>query len=160
MKAEAEKIQKRAAAGADFTSLQKEAFDFSGLKSASPNVSLGKLTRGSLPQDHQEVFQLKPGQVSKLFSDPGGFYVYKVVSEHMIPLSEAKNQIHGTLQSERMQASMQELLGTIKPELNPAYFGGPTPSRPLPHPPAKPEASNKDESKKEAATETTASSPK
>jgi hypothetical protein len=165
MKAEAKKIQARAAAGGDFTALQKEAFDVAGLKAASPNVSLGKLTKGSLPQDHQKVFELKPKQVSELFSDPGGFYVYKVLSENMIPLSEAKNQIHSTLQSERMQASMESLMGTIKPELNPAYFGGAAPpTRPLPPgmkaPPTKPQASTQDQSKKQAAQEAPANAPK
>jgi len=151
MKAEAKQIQAKAAAGGDFTALQKEAFDVAGLKSASPNVSLGKLTRGSLPQDHQKVFDQKPGQVSELFSAPDGFYVYKVVSEQMIPLTEAKPQIHSTLQSERMQASMELLLGHVNPELNLAYFGGPTPA---------PQTSPQGGAKKEASQEAPATAPK
>src|SRR3989440_5572947 len=54
MKAEAEKIHTAAAANGDFEALQKEAFEVSGLKSASPNVKLGKVTRANLPENHQK----------------------------------------------------------------------------------------------------------
>lgn len=134
LNAEAKKIQAKAAAGGDFAALQKEAFDRAGLTSPSPSASLGKMTRGRLPKDHQKVFDLKPGQVSELFTDSDGFYIYRVVSEQMIPLADVKKQIHSALQNERMKASMHSLLGSITPELNPAYFGGPAPDDALPSP--------------------------
>jgi hypothetical protein len=93
-----------------------------------------------------------------LFSHPDGFYVYKLVSEQMIPLTEAKTQIHSTLQSERMQASMELLLGSVDPELNPAYFGSPAPDRPSPD--QAPQASPQGGAKKEAAQESPATAPK
>src|SRR5580704_1946740 len=158
MKAEAEQVQAKAAAGGDIIALQKEAFDVAGLKSAAPKVSLGKLTLGKLPQDLQKAFDLKPGQVSELFSHPDGFYVYKLVSEQMIPLTEAKTQIHSTLQSDRMQASMELLLGSVDPELNPACFGSPAPDRPSPD--QAPQASPQGGAKKEAAQESPATAPK
>jgi parvulin-like peptidyl-prolyl cis-trans isomerase-like protein len=158
MKAEAMKVRAKAAAGGDFAALQKEAFDVAGLKSASANVNLGKKTRGSLSQDHQKVFDLKPGQVSEVFAGPDGFYVYRVVAEQMIPLTEAKTKIHSTLQGERMQASMELLLGPVELELNPAYFGGPTPDRALPSP--APQVSPQGEVKKEPAQEAPAPAPR
>jgi hypothetical protein len=133
MKAEAEKIHAAAAAGGDFQQLQQQAFEAAHLKSSSPNVSLGKLPIGRLPLDHQKVFDLERGQVSGLISDSTGYYVYKVVSKEMTPLSQAKPEIHNLIQAQKMQASTDALLKTISSEVNADYFGGlPSTSRPKP----------------------------
>ena len=133
MKAEAEKIHGAAAAGGDFQRLQQQAFESAYLKSSSPNVSLGKLPIGRLPLDHQKVFELERGQVSELISDSTGYYVYKVVSKEMTPLSQAKPEIHNLIQAQRMQASMDALLKSISSEVNADYFGAlPSTSRPKP----------------------------
>lgn len=124
MKREAEQVHARAVKGEDFTKLQKEAFDAAGIQSSSPTVNLGKMGRGSLPQEHEKVFDLQPGTVSELISDPGGYYVYKVVSKQTMPLKEATTDIRNTLQSQRMQDSMQAVIASVKPQLNEAYFGG------------------------------------
>jgi hypothetical protein len=133
MKAEAEKIHGAAAAGGDFQRLQQQAFEAAHLKSSSPNVSLGKLPIGRLPLDHQKVFELEQGQVSELISDSTGYYVYKVVSKEMTPLSQAKPEIHNLIQAQKMQASTDALLKSISSEVNADYFGAlPTTSRPKP----------------------------
>jgi hypothetical protein len=133
MKAEAEKIHGAAAAGGDFQQLQQQAFEAAHLKSSSPNVSLGKLPIGRLPLDHQKVFDLEPGQVSGLISDSTGYYVYKVVSKEMTPLSQAKPEIHNLIQAQKMQASTDALLKAISSEVNADYFGAlPSTSRPKP----------------------------
>jgi len=124
MKDLAEKLHQRAVAGEDFTKLQKEAFQAAGLKAAEPTVSLGKITRGNLPGTHEKVFDLKPGQVSELIADPGGYYVYKSVSQQEIPFAQAKAEIRTTLQAQRMQERMESLINSIHPQLNPEYFGG------------------------------------
>jgi hypothetical protein len=124
MKAEAEKIRQRAAAGEDFTELQKEAFEAAGLKATEPTVSLGKITRGNLPVTHEKVFELQVGQTSQLITDAGGYYVYKVVSKQQVPFAQAKPEIQNTLQTQRMQDRMESLINSIHPQLNPDYFGG------------------------------------
>jgi hypothetical protein len=133
MKAEAEKIHGAAAAGGDFEQLQQQAFEAAHLKSSSPNVSLGKLVIGRLPLDHQKVFELDPGQVSELISDSTGYYVYKVVSKEMTPLSQAKPEIRNLIQVQKMQASTDALLKNISYQVNADYFGAlPAASRPKP----------------------------
>lgn len=124
MKAEAEKIHSEAAAGGDFQKLQQEAFDAAGIKSQSPTVNLGKITREGLPANHQKVFDLQPGQVSELLDDPGGYYVYKVASKAKVPLDQAKGEIHNMLQQQAFRQEMEAMIGSVKPELNQAYFGG------------------------------------
>ena len=137
MKTVAEKIHSEAATGADFQKLQQEAFEAAGIKSQSPNVNLGKLTREGLPTNHQQVFELQAGQVSPLLDDPGGFYIYKVVSKQMVPFEQSEKEIRNFLQQQGFRKQMEAMIGSVKPELNQAYFAGPgqprqTPSMPGP----------------------------
>ena len=125
MQAEAEKIRAKAASGGDFSALQREAYEAMGITLAPPKVNLGKRIPASLPHQHRQVFDLPAGQVSEVLSDANGFYVYKVVSKQLIPLAEAKDQIRGTLQSERLQASAESLFGSMKSKFNDTYFGKP-----------------------------------
>src|SRR5579864_4213141 len=74
----ADSLQARAAAGEDFSKLQKEAFEVAGMKVDSPSVNLPKVRRTGLPPGQAAVFDLKPGQVSQIINDSGGHYVYKL----------------------------------------------------------------------------------
>ncbi|HLK32375.1 MAG TPA: peptidyl-prolyl cis-trans isomerase [Terriglobales bacterium] len=130
MKATAEKIHSEAVAGGDFQKLQKEAFDAAGIQSQSPSVSLGKITHEGLPTNHQKVFDLQAGQVSELLDDPGGFYIYKVVSKQLIPLNQAKGEIRNYLKQQAYRKQIQEMISSVQPELNQTYFGGQAPPAP------------------------------
>src|SRR5262249_49349346 len=50
MKAEADKLRARAAAGEDFKKLQEEAFEKANLKTGTPNTEMGKVRRNVLAQ--------------------------------------------------------------------------------------------------------------
>ncbi|MBZ5599268.1 MAG: peptidyl-prolyl cis-trans isomerase [Acidobacteriia bacterium] len=113
MKAEAEALQKRAAAGEDFSKLQQEAFTFAGQKAKPPQTSLGKLRRNTMQSDHAFVFDLKPGEVSKLISDPSGYFVYKMGEKDTLTLENVKEEIHNTLRAQRMQQSMQSMQQSV-----------------------------------------------
>jgi hypothetical protein len=135
----AEKIRARAAAGEDVQQLQKEAFEAAGIASESPHVSTGKIAAAGLPLTHQKVFELEPGQVSEVFADPSGYYIYKVVSKQMVPLAKVSNEIRKSIASERVREATAALADSIQPELDPMYFGasavssrhpGPTASKP------------------------------
>jgi len=129
MKTKAEALQKRAAAGEDFAALQKEAFLFAGLKSAAPSSSLGKVRRSALPPAHSSVMDLKPGEVSSLIVDQGGYFVYKTGSKETLPLDEVREEIHATLRAQRLQDDMQSIQQSATPTLNDSYFaaGGTVP---------------------------------
>jgi peptidyl-prolyl cis-trans isomerase C len=136
----AESLRTRAAAGEDVTKLQKEAFEKAGMKIESPTVNLPSVRRNGLPQAHTVIFDLKPGEVSQVISDAGGHYIYKMNSKTTIPFDQAKSEIRGRLQTERMRESMDKLNGSFSSTSNEAYFGpggvGPTPPprMPLPRP--------------------------
>jgi len=144
----ADDLRARAAAGEDFLKLQKEAFEAAGMKIESPTVTLPNIRRSGLPPAHAAVFDLKPGEVSQVISDSGGHYIYKVVSKNPMTLDQAKTEIQGKLQSERMKDEMDKLNNSFKVETNEAYFGpgganpsAPRPMRPRPGMPPAPGAS-------------------
>ncbi len=119
----AESLRARAAAGEDFTKLQKEAFEAAGMKIESPTVALPSVRRTGLPPGHVAVFDLKAGEVSQVINDSGGHYIYKVNSKQELPLEQVKNEIHSTLQNQRTREAMDKVNSSFKVETNEAYFG-------------------------------------
>jgi hypothetical protein len=126
----ADTLRERAAAGEDFTKLQKEAFEAANMKMDSPTVNLPKVRRTGLPPGHVAVFELKVGEVSQVITDNGGHYVYKVVTKETLPLDQVKEEIHNTLKSQRMKDMMAKYTDSYKVETNEAYFGPPGPMGP------------------------------
>jgi parvulin-like peptidyl-prolyl isomerase len=125
LKAAAEKIRDRAAAGEDLDKLEKEAFEAAGNKQTAPPTQMGSRRRGVLPPDQDaEVFALNPGQVSKLIENPGGFYLYKVETKRTQPLSEVKDEIQRKLQPEKLNDARTAITGKVKSDFNEKYFGG------------------------------------
>jgi hypothetical protein len=130
----ADSLRARAAAGEDFVKLQKEAFEAAGQKVENPTVNLPKVRRTGLPPAHAAVFDLKPGEVSAVISDNGGHYVYKVVSEEVLPVDQVKDEIHNKLKSERLKDAMDKYNNSFQAIPNEAYFGpAMAPGPPPPH---------------------------
>ena len=120
----ADTLRERAAAGEDFTKLQKEAFEASGTKVESPTVNLPKVRRTGLPPAHAAVFDLKVGDVSAVISDNGGHYVYKVVTKEVLPLDQQlQTEIHNKLKSERLKEMTDKYTNSFQAIPNEAYFG-------------------------------------
>jgi PPIC-type PPIASE domain len=119
----AEDLRTRAAAGEDFTKLQKEAFEAAGMKIDSPTVSLPKVRRTGLPAAHAAVFDLKVGDVSQVINDAGGHYIYKLQARDQLPLDQVKEEIHSKLQNDHTREMMEKINGSYKVETNEAYFG-------------------------------------
>jgi hypothetical protein len=130
----ADSLRERAAAGEDFAKLEKEAFEAAGTKVANPTVSLPPMRRTGLPAAHAAVFDLKVGEVSAVISDNGGHYIYKVVSEEVLPLDKVTEEIHNKLKAERLKEMMDKYTNSFQATQNEAYFGpaGPAgPGRPV-----------------------------
>jgi hypothetical protein len=139
MKKEADALHTRAVAGEDFDALQKAAFTAGGLKATPPSAKIGKVRRTGLPPEHAKVFALKPGEVSAVIPDTGGYFIYKLVSKQEAPLASVKDEIHNTMVGQKMKDAQQEFQSASTPVLNEAYFG---PAQAGPKPPslAKPES--------------------
>ena len=97
--------------------------EHAGLTNAAPDVNLGARRPGTLPEAHESVFDLKPGEVSQVFSDPGSLYIYKVVSIRQVPLSDVKATISSTLQRQMITDKIQQIQKSATIVLNDAYFG-------------------------------------
>jgi len=119
----AEEIRKRWVAGEDAEKLQKEATEHGKAAGAPPTTAIGARRPGTLPEAHEPVFDLKPGEVSQVFADPAAFYIYKVVSVRQIPVSEVKTVISQTLQRQMINDRIQQIQSAVTPELNETYFG-------------------------------------
>jgi hypothetical protein len=122
-KAYVEKVRQQWVAGADPTTLQKEALSRMGLNGSVPDVNLKDQTPTMFPEAHQSIFDMKPGEISQPFNDAGASYLYKMVSESEKPLSEVKAQIARTLHDQMMRDKIKEIQDSVKPVLNEAYFG-------------------------------------
>lgn len=129
MKAEAEKLRAHAVAGEDFSKLQAEAYQAAGIK-AAPNPSLGKIRRISLPRDQVYIMDLKPGEVSPVIEDVNGYFIYKIKEKETLTLEQSREEIKGTLRSQRLQEEAQSIEESAVSTLNGNYFRrqGPPPA--------------------------------
>jgi len=117
----AKKLYEQAKAGADFNKLQAEGFQTLGLQ--NPPDTTFSAAPDALPPQHQNVFDLKPGEVSQLFDQPGAYYFYKMGSIEPLPLDQVNEGIARELQQKKFQAAMESMLKNISPKLNEDYFG-------------------------------------
>jgi PPIC-type PPIASE domain len=114
----------RAFNGEDPDRLQSEAYTEAGIPRTSSNTKMEKVRRGALPPRHETVMDLKPGEVSEVFSDPGGaHFIYKMISKHTLTLEEAKTEIRTAISSQRHRDSMQSFQGDVV--FSDAYFNPP-----------------------------------
>jgi hypothetical protein len=142
MEKEADKIRARAAAGEDFAKLEQEAYVLSAVKGKAPSTKMGKVRRNSLPPAQASVMDLKAGEVSPVLSDQSGYFIYKPGPKDVQPLDKVKEEIKGTLRTQRLQEQMQAVQQAGTPTLDESYFGpemGPGGhGMPLPLPPGGP----------------------
>lgn len=123
MKDAADKLHSRAAAGEDFAKLQEAAYEAAGIKSGSPSANLAKTRRSMLPASQVSVMDMKPGEISPLITDQNGYFIYKLKSKTTMPLEEAREEIHNTLRSQRIQEEMKAVQESAKPSFDEKYFG-------------------------------------
>lgn len=119
----ADDLHVRAVNGEDFDKLQKEAYEGAAVKSTPPPTSNPKVRRNGLPSSQATIFDLKPGEISPVLSEPQGFYIYRMVTKNPLPLAQVKNEIRDALRSQRLDAVRAKMRSAVSADLNPAYFG-------------------------------------
>ena len=144
-KALAEKIRERAAAGEDLDKLQQEAtaaVSPEAAKMPASPTTMGARRRGSLPpHEESQIFELSAGQVSPVFEEPTGFFIYKVESRRVVPLEgDLKTQIARQLEEQRLKDAIEKTIGQVKTELDENYFKPPEPAKAPATAPAPPTA--------------------
>jgi hypothetical protein len=118
----AEALRARAAAGADLLELQKEAFQAAGVKVNAPNTEMGEVRRTSIPAAHLAALDLKAGEVSQVITDGGGHYIYKLEAKKQLTLAQVKDEVRGTLISDRVKETMDKIQHSYTTETNESYF--------------------------------------
>lgn len=126
LQAEGERMRARLAAGEDFDKVQKEAYEAAGFKTPPPPTTIPNWRHDAVPPQQQQLFELKKGELSKVIVEPAGAYAYRVEETTTSPLEQVKPEIESQLANQHMQQQMEALTGTIKPEINQAYFRGMT----------------------------------
>lgn len=129
MKAEAEKLRTRAAAGEDFTKLQQEAYDFAGMKLTASSTRVDKVKKNALLANDASIFDLRKGEVSPVFTDPQGFMIYKVEDTQEQPLADIREEVSRAAQQEKLKSVSEEIQksATENTKYDDAYFAVPAP---------------------------------
>jgi hypothetical protein len=129
MKAEAEKLHTRAAAGEDFTKLQQEAYDFAGMKLTASSTRVDKVKKNALLPNDASIFDLKKGEVSAVITDPQGFMIYKVEDTQEQPLADVKEEVSRASQQEKLKSASEDIQksATENTKYDDAYFAAPAP---------------------------------
>jgi hypothetical protein len=149
LQTEGEKAKARLVAGEEFDKVEKELYATAGFKTPPPPTIIPNWRQEAVPQSEQHLFDLKPKEFSTVMVEPAGAYVYQLQEIKTIPLADVRAQIESLLTRERMQVALQAIRGSVRPELNQAYFhaqpavSGPSPTiapkavtSPTPAPPA------------------------
>lgn len=119
----AQQIRDRLAKGEDAKALQTEAFKHSGQGATEPPVEINGRKRGAMPPSQASIFDLKPGEVSAAFPDPGAFFVYKLVSREVTPLDKATPEVKKAIAKDRLEKAVKDLNSQFDVKLSESYFG-------------------------------------
>lgn len=132
----AQELSARAQKGEPMDKLQNEAFLKLGIPAPSFLPDNGLRRRASFPAGiEKDVFALKPGEVTKLENETGGFTFYRMAARDTYSLDRVKGEIVRDLFREKMDGEMKTTLQPVKIEMNSHYFAPatvPAPSSGLP----------------------------
>jgi hypothetical protein len=117
-------LRTRAVNGEDPDKLQVEAYAAGGFPGTSSHTKMENVRRAVLPQQHEAVMNLKPGEVSEVFSDPdGAHFIYKMIGKQTLALEDVKTEIRAAISRERYRESMKSFQGDVI--FSDAYFNPP-----------------------------------
>jgi parvulin-like peptidyl-prolyl isomerase len=120
----AAEVRARAVNGEDPDQLQRDAYAKAGFPATTVDTKMEKVRRATLPPQHEAVMNLKPGEVSQVFSDPSGaHFIYKMIARETQPLESARDEIRKTISSQRYRESMKSFDGSVS--FSDAYFNPP-----------------------------------
>ena len=127
-------LRARAIGGEDLERLQQDAYTEAGIARTGPTTIIKQVRRASLPPSHETVLDLKPGEVSRIFSDPGGArFIYKMIDKHTLTLDQAAAEIRSSIAGRRYEESLKSSLpGELS--FSDAYFNPPSGPAAMPQP--------------------------
>jgi PPIC-type PPIASE domain len=124
-------LRTRARNGEDPDTLQLEAYAQAGITRPTADTKIEKVRRASLPPAHATVLDLMPGEVSVVFSDPGGaHFIYKMIAKQTLTLDAVKEELRGELAAQRYRDGIKSFQGGAV--FSDAYFNPPGAPRAAP----------------------------
>ena len=128
----AAEIRERAAQGEPLDRLQNDAFLKLGITPPAILPETGLRRRGTFPAGvESEIFALKPGEVSKVQSETGGFVIYRLIDKPTYTLEQVKGEIVRDIYQKKMEAAVKGTLQSVKTEFNDQYFAPSSTPHPL-----------------------------
>ncbi len=119
----ANELHKRAAAGEPADKLQNEAFLKLGLPAPALLPDTGLRRRASFPGNVEpDVFALKPGEVTKVENETGGFAIYRLFAKDTYSSEQVKGEIVRDIYKQKMEAAIKGVLQSVQAEFNDQYF--------------------------------------
>lgn len=119
----AQELRTRAQKGEPMDKLQNEGFLKLGIPTPSFLPDNGLRRRASFPAGiEKDVFTLKPGEVTKIENETGGFTFYRLSARDTYSLDEVKGEIIRDLFRQKMEQEMDSTLKPVKIEMNDRYF--------------------------------------
>lgn len=133
-----QELRARAQKGEPMDKLQNEGFLKLGIPAPSFLPDNGLRRRASFPAGiEKEVFALKPGEVTKIENETGGFTFYRLNARDAYSVDQVKGEIIRDLFRQKMEEEMNSTLKPVKIEMNDRYFAPagttPAPSSGLPN---------------------------
>ena len=122
-RAVAEEIRVRAAKGEPFDKLQNEACARLGIPAPAFLPETGLRRRASYPSDVvDEIFALKPGEVTRIKEETGGFAMYRLLERDTYSQDQVKGEIVRDLFRQKMEADVKGVLQAVQTDMNSQYF--------------------------------------
>lgn len=122
--AAAQTARKRAAKQEDPGEIQKDVYQTLGVK-LSPATDMGTLRRAEfVEKEQQEVFSLKPGEVTQVETEPKSYIIYKVLSKDMLSEEQANAEIAHNISQDKFNHELQSDIDAVHAQFDEAYFGG------------------------------------
>jgi hypothetical protein len=122
-RAVADEMRERAAKGEDPDTLERAIDGALGLNYPPTRTEIGNRRKSSFPKPiDDDVFSLQPGQVTKIEEEHGGFAIYRLDSKQTLPVAQVQGDIVGKMNTEKINAEMSAIRGSVGVNLNDDYF--------------------------------------
>jgi len=119
-------IRERAAKGEDLDELQHEAYKALGFDGIPPATEVGNRRRtGLTPEVSDDLFSLRPGEISKVEKETYSFGIYKVEEKWTQPRQRVREEIVREVAKRKLETTLKSVTGDVRAELNEKYFGAP-----------------------------------
>lgn len=127
-------LHRQAVLGFDFDQLQQQAYKDLNINQVPPATKLTAARRSSLPPDQADVFDLQPGEVSRVIDSYTSLVILKLVSKRMAPFDSVEPEIREELKQAIIEKELHGASQRVTAEFNLKYIG--TSTQPTLFPPS------------------------